>query len=86
MVEPGGRLFLVCFSDKEPGTDGPRRVSRRELYEAFVVGWEFESVDPCRIEVNPDLTEKFSEGGPKGWFAVARRKGGVDPPRWPRTS
>jgi hypothetical protein len=23
VVEPGGRLFLVCFSDEEPGTDGP---------------------------------------------------------------
>jgi SAM-dependent methyltransferase len=75
VVEPGGRLFLVCFSDDEPGTDGPRRVSRRELYEAFADGWEFESVDPCGIEVNPDFTEKFSEGGPKAWIAVARRKG-----------
>src|SRR5437764_19703 len=30
VVEPGGRLFLMCFSDEEPGTQGPRRVSRRE--------------------------------------------------------
>jgi SAM-dependent methyltransferase len=75
VVEPGGRLFLLCFSDEEPGTDGPRRVSRPDLYEAFADGWEFESVDPSRIEVHPDFTEKFSEGGPKAWFAVARRKG-----------
>jgi hypothetical protein len=27
-------------------------------------------------EVNPEFTEvKFSEGGPKGWFAVVRRQG-----------
>jgi SAM-dependent methyltransferase len=75
VVEPGGRLFLVCFSDEEPGTDGPRRVSRRDLYEAFADGWEFESVDPCKIEVHPDFTARFSEGGPNGWLAVARRKG-----------
>ena len=25
VVEPGGRLFLMCFSDAEPGTEGPRR-------------------------------------------------------------
>jgi len=25
----GGRLFLSCFSDEEPGTEGPRRVSRQ---------------------------------------------------------
>jgi SAM-dependent methyltransferase len=75
VVEPGGRLFLLCFSDEEPGTDGPRRVSRQELYDAFADGWDVESVTPTRIEVNPDFTEfKFSEGGPKAWFAVIRRK------------
>jgi hypothetical protein len=26
VVEPGGRLYLMCFSDEEPGTEGPRRV------------------------------------------------------------
>jgi hypothetical protein len=66
----------MCFSDEEPGTEGPRRVSRRELSDAFADGWEVESVEPVRIEVNPEFTEvKFSEGGPKAWFAVARRKG-----------
>ena len=76
VVEPGGRLFLMCFSDAEPGTEGPRRVSRQELYDAFADGWEVESVQPTRIEVNPEFTEvKFSEGGPKAWFAVVRRVG-----------
>jgi cyclopropane fatty-acyl-phospholipid synthase-like methyltransferase len=75
VVEPGGRLFLMCFSDEEPGTEGPRRVSRQELYEAFADGWEVESVRPVQIELNPEFTEiKFSEGGPKAWFAVVRRK------------
>jgi SAM-dependent methyltransferase len=69
-------LFLMCFSDEEPGTEGPRRVSRRELYDAFADGWEVESIQPVQIEVNPEFTEmKFSEGGPKAWFAVVRRKG-----------
>ena len=27
VLKPGGRLFLLCFSDEEPGTQGPRRVS-----------------------------------------------------------
>src|SRR5262245_58434508 len=76
VLEPGGRLFLMCFSDQEPGTEGPRRVSRRELYDAFAGGWEVESVEPVQIEVHPEFTEiKFSEGGPKAWFAVVRRKG-----------
>src|SRR5262249_12280202 len=25
VLEPGGRLFLMCFSDAEPGNEGPRR-------------------------------------------------------------
>jgi hypothetical protein len=76
VVESGGRLFLASFSDEEPGTEGPRRVSRQELCDAFAVGWEVESVEPCQFEVNPGFTEvKFSEGGPKGWFAVIRRLG-----------
>jgi SAM-dependent methyltransferase len=76
VVEPGGRLFLMCFSDQEPGTEGPRRVSRQELYDAFADGWQVESVEPARVEVNPEFTEiKFSEGGPKAWFAVVRRQG-----------
>ena len=75
-LQPGGRLFLMCFSDEEPGNDGPRRVSRRELSDAFADGWEVESIQPCRAERDPAFTEvTFSEGGPKMWFAVVRRKG-----------
>jgi cyclopropane fatty-acyl-phospholipid synthase-like methyltransferase len=76
VLQPGGRLFLMCFSDEEPGTEGPRRVSRQELYDAFADGWEIESIEPVRCEIHPEFTEvKFSEGGPKMWFAIIRRKG-----------
>jgi SAM-dependent methyltransferase len=76
VLVPGGRLFLMCFGDEEPGTQGPRRVSRPELYDAFADGWEVESIQPARCEIHPGFTEvKFSEGGPKMWFAVIRRKG-----------
>src|SRR4051812_12541611 len=34
VTRPGGRLFLQCFSDEEPGTQGPRRVSQREVRAA----------------------------------------------------
>ena len=75
VLQPGGRLFLMCFSDEEPGNDGPRRVSRRELSDAFADGWEVESVQPAQCEINPEFTEvTFSEGGPKMWFAVVRRQ------------
>jgi cyclopropane fatty-acyl-phospholipid synthase-like methyltransferase len=74
VVKLGGRLFLLCFSDEEPGTQGPRRVSQQELREAFANGWEVESIQPARLETGPDVTDMtFSEGGPKAWFSVIRR-------------
>lgn len=76
VTRPGGRLFLLCFSDEEPGTQGPRRVSEREIREAFAEGWQVEELAPSRFEVRPDLEDiSFSEGGPKAWFAVIRRAG-----------
>jgi SAM-dependent methyltransferase len=74
LVRPDGQLFLLCFSDQEPGTEGPRLVSRQELYDAFAAGWEVESVQSVQLEINPEFTEaKFSEGGPWAWFAILRR-------------
>jgi cyclopropane fatty-acyl-phospholipid synthase-like methyltransferase len=79
VLEPGGRVFLMCFSDEEPGTEGPRRISRREIQEAFAQGWEVESITPSQFEVNAEFAARFSAGGPKAWFAIVRRsqaKGG----------
>lgn len=74
ILRPGGRLFLLCFSDAEPGQQGPRRVSRKEIEDAFAEGWLVESIEPSRFEVRPDLKEiRFSEGGPKAWFVVAKK-------------
>ena len=74
VLKSGGKLFLMCFSDEEPGTQGPRRVSKMELHDAFAQGWAVESTDPARYEVRPDLKDlSFSEGGPKAWFVVVKR-------------
>jgi cyclopropane fatty-acyl-phospholipid synthase-like methyltransferase len=76
VLKSGGRLFLMCFSDEEPGTQGPRRVSKKELEDAFSQGWDIESIQGIRFEVIPNLKDfTFSEGGPKAWFAVIRRVG-----------
>ena len=77
VLKPGGRLFLMCFSDEEPGQQGPRRVSKKELHDAFAEGWVIESIEPTRAEARPDFKDvQFSEGGPKAWFVVVRRKSG----------
>ena len=52
-----------------------RRISKRELDEAFDRGWTIESIMPTRFEVIPEMKDAFSPGGPKAWFAVVLRKG-----------
>ena len=76
ILKPDGRLFLLCFSDEEPGAQGPRRVPKNELNAAFGEGWSIESIEPSRYEARPDLKDiTFSEGGPRAWFGVVRRVG-----------
>src|SRR5262249_11113927 len=76
VVEPGSRLFLLCFSDEEPGTEGPRRVSRQGLADAFADGWGGGSVQTVPGQGDPGFTGvKFSPGGPKGGVAGGPRPG-----------
>ena len=35
VLKPGGRYFMLCFSDKEPGDYGPRRISKPEIESTF---------------------------------------------------
>ncbi|MBY0513457.1 MAG: methyltransferase domain-containing protein [Gemmataceae bacterium] len=74
VLKPGGRLFLLCFSDAEPGNQGPRRVTKKEIEDALAEGWVVESIEPSRYEVRPDPNDSsFRDGGPRAWFVVARR-------------
>ena len=74
VLTPGGRLFLLCFSDATPGTEGPRRVSHSELRCAFADGWEIESLEPVRLEIRPEHKQQgaFSGEDPRGWLLIAR--------------
>lgn len=74
LLEPGSRLFILCMSDAEPGTHGPRRISARELRAAFAGGWEVESIEPSRFEVVPGIPgAEFTSGGARAWFVTVRR-------------
>jgi 2-polyprenyl-3-methyl-5-hydroxy-6-metoxy-1,4-benzoquinol methylase len=74
VLNPGG-VFLMCFSNEEPGEFGPRRITRDELKSAFATGWQIESIEPNRFEINPNFKgAKFSEGGPKTWFVTIERR------------
>ena len=66
-LRDGGRAFVLCFSEREPGDWGPRRVTERELRDAFRDGWEVERVVPERLETN------LGPQGVHAWLAVVRR-------------
>ena len=51
VLRPGGVLHLMCFSDRQPGDFGPRRVRQDELRAAFADGWTISSIDAAEFEV-----------------------------------
>jgi cyclopropane fatty-acyl-phospholipid synthase-like methyltransferase len=78
VLPPGGRCYLMCFSDRQPGTVGPRRVRQDELRAAFSDGWEVASIEADTFEVNPGI--EFSPGTPaagaQAWLATLVRRAG----------
>jgi len=75
LLEPGARVFILCFSPREPGEHGPRRVSEQELRAAFATGWAVEAIEPARFEVVPGVPgAEFTAGGAHAWFVRVRRE------------
>jgi len=65
VLRPGGHLHLMCFSDRQPGDWGPRRVTEGELRAAFGYGWRIDSLSPDRFDINPGLDTPTAEA----WLA-----------------
>ena len=69
VLPPGGTCYLMCFSDRQPGDWGPRRVRKDELVAAFSDGWAFESITADRFDINPIGGATQAEA----WLATIRR-------------
>jgi SAM-dependent methyltransferase len=67
IVVPGGRYFVLCFSDKQPGDWGPRRIRQEELMDSFAVGWRIDSIEDTVLELTWD------PGGARSWLAALTR-------------
>ena len=61
VVKPGGHVLLACFSDRQPGDWGPRRVRQAELRDAFSDGWTVESIEPAQFHttLDPSIAEAW---------------------------
>jgi cyclopropane fatty-acyl-phospholipid synthase-like methyltransferase len=62
-----GMYYMMCFSDRQPGDWGPRRVSQAELHAAFADGWLIRSIDPAMFAVTID------DNGAQAWLATIER-------------
>jgi hypothetical protein len=49
VLKSGGRLFLMCFSDQEPGTQGPRRISQKICFRGIEKPVEWHSLVPLAV-------------------------------------
>lgn len=70
VVRPGGRAYVVAWSDRNPFGIGPERVRRRELRDAFRAseGWRVESIEPVELETLLPM------GLVHAWLAGLRRR------------
>ncbi len=47
---PGGKYFMLCFSEHEPGSYGPRRVTQAEIRATFGKGWKINYIREAELE------------------------------------
>jgi cyclopropane fatty-acyl-phospholipid synthase-like methyltransferase len=70
VVDSGGVLHLLCFSEHTPGTDGPRRVTQAEIGQTFSRDWFVDSIEPEMFAVS----NLWSGVQPSAWLArIVRR-------------
>ena len=74
VVEPGGVVHLLCFSELTPGDYGPRRVTQAEIRDAFANGWEVEAIEGERFDTLTDFPVR-----PYAWLARIRRSQASSP-------
>jgi SAM-dependent methyltransferase len=66
-VPTDGRYHMLCFSDRQPGDFGPRRVTQAEIRASFGDGWRVDSIDAAKMDVT------FTPEGVFAWLATIIR-------------
>jgi SAM-dependent methyltransferase len=76
VLRPGGQFHMMCFSDREPGSEGPRRITQQEILDSFQDGWALKAMRDTKFETVDYLgSPQFSPGGPKAWLVTIILKG-----------
>ncbi len=66
-IYPDGKYFMLCFSEHEPGSCGPRRVTQAEIRAAFSKGWKINYIREAEFET------MFDAVGVKAWLSSITR-------------
>lgn len=69
-IPAGGRYFMLCFSDRQPGDWGPRRVTEAEIRSSFAKGWTIDAIEAAKIDVTID------PDGAQAWRVSLTRQDG----------
>lgn len=70
VVEPGGVLHLLSFSEHTPGSDGPRRVTQAEIRQTFSRDWRVDRIEADAFAVS----SLWSGPQPNAWLARIIRR------------
>ncbi|MFZ0006517.1 MAG: methyltransferase domain-containing protein [Methanoregula sp.] len=68
VLHPGGTYFMLCFSELEPGSYGPRRVTKKEIQDSFSEGWIINYIRPAVFE------SRTWKNGPRAWLSSITKK------------
>lgn len=68
ILSPAGKYFMLCFSDREPGGYGPRRITKSEIQESFQEGWAINYIRPAIFE------SRTRAEGPRAWLSSISKK------------
>jgi cyclopropane fatty-acyl-phospholipid synthase-like methyltransferase len=67
VTDSGANYHMMCFSDRQPGDWGPRRVSQEEIRSSFARGWRVDSIQAATFDVTSD------PAGVRAWHATITR-------------
>ena len=73
-LKPGGKLLLLCFSDQQPGDEGPLRIAQSTLEKEFG-GFSLVELRPARYlcKLQPGGPQHDGQGA-RAWSMIAVRQ------------
>ena len=68
VIHLGGTYFMLCVSELQPGSYGPRRITQAEIRGSFRDGWHINYIRPATME------GRMSSVGARAWLSSISRE------------